>query len=150
MQPTIRNRKLCAAAAAVTALGMLTAPNVYAQPPLPLAPAQGCTFPSDGFTVDRADGSMLVVGSQAGGVELGPRATYDSGDHRIIGNVTRGAINGSKVDFTIDYDGGPAVRHSEVYHGDIFEDGSVSGDAFDYFNPKVHWTSVRGAIACTN
>lgn len=150
MQPTNRNQKLCAAAAAVTALGMLTSPNVYAQPPLPLAPAQGCTFPGDSFTVNRADGALLVVGSQAGGVELGPRATYDSGDHRIIGNVTRGAINGSKVDFTIDYDGGPAVRPSEVYHGDIFEDGSVSGDAYDYTNPKVHWTSVRAAIACTN
>src|ERR1700712_1497325 len=99
MQPTIRNRKLSPAAAAVTALGLFSSPNVYAQPPLPLAPAQGCTFPGDSFTVNRADGALLVVGSQAGGVELGPRATYDSGDHRIIGNVTRGAINGSKVDF---------------------------------------------------
>jgi hypothetical protein len=123
---------------------MFAAPNAFA------SPGQNCTFPSYGFTVNKADGALLVVGSQAGGVELGPRATYDSGGHRVIGNVERGAISGSKVDFTIVYDGGAVVRLPEVYHGDIFEDGSVSGDAYDYTNPKVHWTSVRGAITCTN
>lgn len=93
---------------------------------------------------------MLVVASKTGGVALGPAATFDSGGHRMMGNVTRGAITGSKVDFTVDYEGGPSVRPSEVYHGDIFDDGSVSGDAYDYVNPRVHWTAVRGAVACTN
>ena len=145
MQLTIRNRRLWAAAAAVGALGLLTAaPSAYA------LPGQNCTFPSDGFTVNRDDGAMLVVGSQSGGVALGPTGIFDADGNRIVGNIKRGAINGSKVDFTVDYEGGPDVRPSEVYHGDIFEDGSVSGDAFDYIHTKVHWTAVRGAIACTN
>jgi hypothetical protein len=151
MLATIRARRFCAAAAALGAVGVLPAPNVYAQPPLPLAPpGQNCTFPSDGFTINRADGSMLVVGSQSGGVGLGPNGIFDAGGDRIVGNVNRGAIVGSKVEFTIDYEGGPNVRPSEKYTGQIFEDGSVSGDAYDYTNPKVHWTAVRGAIACTN
>ena len=149
MDPTIRARTLGTAAALVAA-GLLGAPTGSAQPPLPLAPAQGCTFPTDGFTVNRAGGSQIVVASQSGGTALGPTAIYDSGGHRVVGDVTRGAINGSKIDFTVDYEGGPSVRPSEVYHGDIFDDGSVSGDAFDFSHPKVHWTAVRAAIACTN
>ena len=94
MQPSIRTRTLCAAVA--FAFGVLPAPAAFALPPHPLAPGQACTFPSDGFAVNRADGSLLVVGSQAGGVALGPGATFDSGDHRIIGNVTRGAITGTR------------------------------------------------------
>ena len=150
MAPTIRNLAVCAAAAALGALGMVTAPNVYAMPPFPLAPGLNCTFPTDGFTVNRDDGTMLVVASQSGGVGLGPRVTYDAAGDRIQGNVTRGAINGSKVNFTVDWDGGPSVRPSEVYNGNIFDDGSVSGDAFDYVHTKVHWTSPRAAINCTN
>jgi hypothetical protein len=145
MQLTICNRRLCAAAAAVGALGLLTAaPNASA------VPGQTCTFPSDGFTVNRDDGAMMVVASQSGGITLGPTGIFDAGGDRIVGNIKRGAINGSKVNFTVDYEGGPDVRPSEVYNGDIFEDGSVSGDAFDYIHTKVHWTAVRGAIACTN
>ena len=151
MPTMISTRLLCAAAAALGAVGMLTAPSVYAQPPLPMAPpGQNCTFPSDGFTANRADGADITVGSQAGGVALGPNAIYNAGGDRIVGNITRGGINGSKVDFTVDYEGGPSVRPSEVYNGVISEDGSVSGDAFDYIHTKVHWTAVRGAIACTN
>lgn len=147
MPPTIRTRKFCSAAAALSALAMLTAPNGYADP---LAPGQGCTFPTDGFTVNRADGALVVVSSQAGGVGLGPTGIYDNAGDRIVGNIERGAINGSKVNFTVVYEGGNSVRPPEVYNGDIFEDGSVSGDAFDYIHTKVHWTSPRAAITCTN
>lgn len=151
MPTTISTRTLCAAAAALGTIGMLAAPCVYAQPPLPLAPpGQNCTFPSDGFTINRADGATLTVASQSGGLTLGPTGIFNASGDRIVGNVNRGAINGSTVEFTIDYEGGPSVRPSEKYTGQIFEDGSVSGDAYDYTNPKVHWTAVRGAVACTN
>lgn len=146
----IRTRKVCVAAAALGALGVLIAPNAYSLPPFPLAPGLNCTFPTDGFTVNRDDGTMLVVASQSGGVGLGPRGTFDADGDRIQGNISNGAINGSKVGFTIDYDGGPSVRKSEKYTGNIFEDGSVSGDAYNYFDTKVHWTSPRAAINCTN
>jgi hypothetical protein len=146
----IRRHKFCAAAAALGALGMLAAPTGHALPPFPQTPGTGCTFPSDGFVVNRDDGTMLVVSSQSGGVALGPRGTLDASGDRIQGNISRGAINGNKISFFIDYDGGPNVRKSESYTGDIFEDGSVSGDAYNYVDMKVHWTSPRGAVSCTN
>jgi hypothetical protein len=140
---------LCAAVTAVSTVGLLSvAPAANAAPP------GACTFARDQFGLSRDDNTVMGVTAAPNGTGLGPVGTWfleptpsTSEFDRSHGNVT-GGINGRVVEFTIDYTDGPVSGTSAKYHGDIADDGSVSGDSFDYKNPKVSWHTEPGMVNC--
>lgn len=142
MQFTISTRaKLAAVATAVGAIGALTSaiPAQAADP--------NCTFLRDILTVNRKDGTMLIVQSQSGGKAVGPKATIYVTQQTPLGDtdvLARGSASGAIpargaiVQFTFDNPG-----RSERYFGVITDRGAVQG------TDGIGWSSPEGSVTCS-
>jgi hypothetical protein len=149
--------KLCAAAMAVGALGLLTsAPSSHARPPAPLAPPALCSFTKATLGISRSDGETLGVNAQLNGTTLGPRGTlFVSPPSNTEFDKSNGNVNGSidsnqfAIDFTITYDDGPVFGKSEHYHGFISDTGAVTGFVSDT-TPQINWKADPGFAKCNS
>ncbi|MEU0496523.1 hypothetical protein [Mycobacterium sp. NPDC006124] len=138
---TSARAKLLAAASAVGVIGALTSaiPAQAADP--------NCTFVRDILTVNRKDGTMLIVQAQPGGKAVGPKATLyvtqqtPLGDTDVLSRGTAGGAIpalGAIVEFTF---GAPG--RAERYYGVITDRGAVQG------TDGIGWSSPEGAVTCT-
>ena len=147
--------KLSVTAITIGATAMIAGlPPAHARPPLPLAPPQVCSFTKDTFGFTRSDNSSAGLNAQVGGTNLGPRGVLFLGPpstsefDRSNGNVS-GAISDFHMDFTVNYDDGPLSGKSDTYHGEITDQGAVTGWVLNS-NPQINWNANPGSVKCTS
>jgi hypothetical protein len=145
---TVNKSQLFAAATAISALGLLTAPaTAQAYPIVPLAPdCHQYGFPQWGFTITQSNGlDVYFLGT--GKIENSRRmgALSNDGSKQAVGNIDRARIDGRGVDFTIVWDNG----QTGVYNGSVDADGFARGDGYEQANPSntTHWQS-KEAFPC--
>src|SRR5262249_9904770 len=85
------------------------------------------------------------TGTQLQGTVAGATKQFDASS-KMYGAVVNGDVNGSVVDFTVNWDGGA----SGEYQGTVANDGSVSGNTHDLNNrlARAHWTAPSRSAIC--
>jgi hypothetical protein len=129
LQPTtVKKSALFAAATALTAAGLLTAPApAEADPMIPLAPA--CDQWNWPGGVIRVNWRGLVIGMYGSQDRVVGTPSYRTSDGKTISGTPSGGMNGSSIDFTINFDQGVTTPFGLRFTGNINDDGLASGIA---------------------
>ncbi|HZQ33246.1 MAG TPA: hypothetical protein VFB19_16105 [Mycobacterium sp.] len=117
--------RLPAAAAAIIATALVTAPTAPARPDFPLAPACDA-FKLPSFTNFVAGSRIVTIGfapdGKSGRANTGGYGSQDSS----FGDVT-GGLNGRHAEFLVHWDQGPEGGNKWQYSGDVGDDLGLAG-----------------------
>lgn len=141
--------QLCAAAATLSAFGLLVIPaSAQAHPNLP--PCTQWGFPG-AFSLYQSTGdtvSFTATGPTVHG--LIPVSAERAGQTRYAGGID-GGITGDHVDFDILWELGPPGGSEGHYLGKVGTDGYAHGSTYDTYDPDprhvAHWDS-RVPLVC--
>jgi hypothetical protein len=134
-QAKVLNRSALFSAATVLAGFVVVPPPAQAVPriPVPLAPTcNKYSWPGGGnFFVDAANGTRTAVATSQDRVVGRPFTTPADApgpSQASYGSPTGGIVNGTQIDFTINWDQGPNAGQSWHYTGDIDDQGMAHGN----------------------
>jgi hypothetical protein len=121
-----------------------------ARPALPLAPACNTTFEfPPGFSLKLDNGIQVLMEGTQGPTFQGASARYPTPPSgQLTSGRASGGVNGTTVDFTIDWGAGPGAGHSTHYTGVINDNLTAQGMATDDNNNQNVWASAPAKLEC--
>ena len=150
-QTTAANRSQLIAAAAMSAVGLLTvSPPVQARPMLPLAPP--CSqwgFPGN-FSLKQSNGDIVQFNATGPVISGFPTASATGGSNGpfVSGGGVEGGVKGNHVDFDIDWRLDESLGR---YIGVVGNDGFAHGSTYDVYSPDpgARWLSLVPFVCTT-
>jgi hypothetical protein len=144
-------RFICYPAAGMTLLGLVAVVSpAHARPPLPLVPACDTTFEFPGRLVIKLDNGIQVHMDNAEGPTLqGATAGYSTpGSTEVTRGTVGGGVDGTTVDFTIDWTSGPGAGQHSHYTGVVNDNLTAQGMVTDNANNQNVWASAPAKLTC--